>query len=185
MSGATLGRPLVSLLARSTFNQTFASHREAFDPWFPRIHLGLDPTEVRERPGLLGHARRRIFSWDRQCRNYSTSAPSNCILIFECLDEPFSYGSCNLCIGVIAIPRASCRRRRSECSVRLPVYPMNRDMSQTPETTYSNAELFKRMQDMHRSWIERLREIRQIESDFGNRLLNARNPTEVTMVCAE
>jgi len=34
-------------------------------------------------------------------------APSNCILIFECLDEAFSYGSCNLCIGVIAIPRAS------------------------------------------------------------------------------
>jgi hypothetical protein len=47
-------------------------------------------------------------------------------------------------------------------------------MSEPPETTYSNAELFKRMQDMHRSWIERLREIRQIESDFGNRLLNAK-----------
>jgi len=58
-------------------------------------------------------------------------------------------------------------------------------MSQTPETKHSNAELFERMQEMHRSWIERLREIRQIESDFGNRLLNARNPTEVTMVCAE
>jgi hypothetical protein len=58
-------------------------------------------------------------------------------------------------------------------------------MSQTPETKHSNAELFERMQDMNRSWIERLREIRQIETDFGNRLLNARNPTEVTMVCAE
>jgi hypothetical protein len=51
--------------------------------------------------------------------NFSTSAPSNCILIFECLDEPFSYGSCNLCIGVIAIPRASYRRRRSDFSVAL------------------------------------------------------------------
>jgi hypothetical protein len=61
MSGATLGRPLVSLFALSAFNQTFASHREAFDPRFLRIHLGLDPTEVRERPALLGHARRRIF----------------------------------------------------------------------------------------------------------------------------
>jgi hypothetical protein len=30
MSGATLGRPLVSLLALSAFNQPFASHREAF-----------------------------------------------------------------------------------------------------------------------------------------------------------
>ena len=58
-------------------------------------------------------------------------------------------------------------------------------MSEPPETTYSNAELFKRMQDMHRSWIERLREIRQIESDFGSRLLNAKNPMEATMVCTE
>ena len=58
-------------------------------------------------------------------------------------------------------------------------------MSQTPETKHSNAELFERMQDMHRSWIERLREIRQIESDFGNRLLNAKNPMEATMVCTE
>jgi hypothetical protein len=58
-------------------------------------------------------------------------------------------------------------------------------MSLTPKTTYSNAELFERMQDMHRSWIERLREIRQIESDFGSRLLNAKNPTEATMVCTE
>jgi hypothetical protein len=58
-------------------------------------------------------------------------------------------------------------------------------MSEPPETTYSNAELFKRMQDMHRSWIERLREIRQIESDFGNRLLNAKNPMEATIVCTE
>jgi hypothetical protein len=58
-------------------------------------------------------------------------------------------------------------------------------MSQTPETTYSTVELFERMQDMHRSWIERLREIRQMESDFGNRLLNAKNPMEATMVCTE
>jgi hypothetical protein len=132
-------------------------------PSFPRIHL---------RAAALSQL--------------LTSAPSNCILIFECLDEPFSYGSCNLCIGVIAIPRASCRWRRSECSVRLPVYPRrSRDMSQTPETTYSTVELFERMQDMHRSWIERLREIRQMESDFGNRLLNAKNPMEATMVCTE
>jgi hypothetical protein len=100
-----------------------------------------------------------FFSWDRQCRNCSTSTSSNCILIFECLDEPFSYDSCNLCIGVIALPRAGCRWRRSDCSVRLPVYPRRpRDMSQTPETKHSNAELFERMQDMNRSWIERLRD---------------------------
>jgi hypothetical protein len=45
MSGATPGRPPVSLPALLAFNRTFASHREAF---FPRIHLGLDPTEMRE-----------------------------------------------------------------------------------------------------------------------------------------
>jgi hypothetical protein len=58
-------------------------------------------------------------------------------------------------------------------------------MSQTAGTTYSNAELLERMQDMHRSWIERLREIRQIESDFGNRLLTAKDPSEAIMVCTE
>jgi hypothetical protein len=32
-------------------------------------------------------------------------------------------------------------------------------------------KLFERMRDMHRSWLERLREIRQIEAEFGTRLL--------------
>jgi hypothetical protein len=58
-------------------------------------------------------------------------------------------------------------------------------MSQKAGTIYSNAELHERMQDMHRSWIERLREIRQIESDFGNRLLTAKNPSEAILVCTE
>jgi hypothetical protein len=58
-------------------------------------------------------------------------------------------------------------------------------MSERPETTYANAELLERMRGMHRSWIERLREIRQIESDFGNRLLNAKTPSEAIMVCTE
>jgi hypothetical protein len=58
-------------------------------------------------------------------------------------------------------------------------------MSESPKTTYSNADLLERMRDMHRSWIERLRKIRQIESDFGNRLLNAKTPSEAIMVCTE
>jgi hypothetical protein len=33
-----------------------------------------------------------------------------------------------------------------------------------------NNNLFERMRDMHRSWHERLREIRQIEAEFGTRL---------------
>jgi len=42
-----------------------------------------------------------------------------------------------------------------------------------------NNNLFQRMRDMHRSWLERLREIRQIESDFGTRLLIAKSPSEL------
>jgi hypothetical protein len=45
--------------------------------------------------------------------------------------------------------------------------------------------LFERMRDMHRSWLERLREIRQIESDFGARLLIAKSPSEATAICNE
>jgi len=37
-----------------------------------------------------------------------------------------------------------------------------------------NNNLFQRLRDMHRSWLERLREIRQIESEFGTRLLTAK-----------
>jgi hypothetical protein len=58
-------------------------------------------------------------------------------------------------------------------------------MSENPETKYSNAELLERTRDMHRSWIEFLSEMRQIESDVGNRLLNAKTPSEAIMVCTE
>ncbi|WMT73896.1 hypothetical protein [Bradyrhizobium sp. Ash2021] len=58
-------------------------------------------------------------------------------------------------------------------------------MPQNVETTCLNATLFERMRDMHRSWLEGLQDIRQIESDFGSRLLNAKNPSEATTVCKE
>jgi hypothetical protein len=48
-----------------------------------------------------------------------------------------------------------------------------------------NNHLFERMREMHRSWLERLQEIRQIESDFGTRLLTAKGPSEATSVCSE
>jgi hypothetical protein len=48
-----------------------------------------------------------------------------------------------------------------------------------------NNNLFERMRDMHRSWLERLREIRQIESDFGTGLLIAKSPSEATAICNE
>jgi len=48
-----------------------------------------------------------------------------------------------------------------------------------------NNNLFERMRDMHRSWLERLRDIRQIESEFGTRLLTAKSPSEATAICNE
>jgi hypothetical protein len=48
-----------------------------------------------------------------------------------------------------------------------------------------NNNFFQRMRDMHRSWLERLREIRQIESEFGTRLLIAKSPSETTAICNE
>jgi hypothetical protein len=53
------------------------------------------------------------------------------------------------------------------------------------ETTNVNTGLFERMRDMHRSWLVKLREIRQIESEFGTRLLTARSPSEATNICNE
>jgi hypothetical protein len=48
-----------------------------------------------------------------------------------------------------------------------------------------NNNLFERMRDMHRSWLKKLREIRQIEAEFGTRLLTAKSPSEATAICSE
>jgi hypothetical protein len=48
-----------------------------------------------------------------------------------------------------------------------------------------NNKLFERMRDTHQSWLERLREIRQIEAEFGTRLLTAKNASEATAICNE
>jgi hypothetical protein len=58
-------------------------------------------------------------------------------------------------------------------------------MTAKAETTGFNDRLFERMQEMNRIWIERLREIRQIESDFGNRLLRAESSSEAATICHE
>jgi hypothetical protein len=55
----------------------------------------------------------------------------------------------------------------------------------TMETTSFNGILFERMQDMNRSWLERLRETRLLESQFGDRLLAARSHSEATAICYE
>jgi hypothetical protein len=58
-------------------------------------------------------------------------------------------------------------------------------MAMKTETTDFNNGLFERMRGMNRSWLESLREIRLIESDFGSRLLTAKSPSEATTVCNE
>jgi hypothetical protein len=65
---------------------------------------------------------------------------------------------------------------------------MAADGDTTAETTSFasfNAGLFDRMRIMSRSWIERLREVHQIEQDFGARLLAAKTPAEATIICHE
>jgi hypothetical protein len=59
------------------------------------------------------------------------------------------------------------------------------EMTEPADFIGFNNHLFERMREMHRSWLERLREIRQLESDFGTRLLTAKTPSEATAICNE
>jgi hypothetical protein len=59
------------------------------------------------------------------------------------------------------------------------------DMTKSTAATSFKADVFERVRDMHRSWLERLQEMRQMESDFGSRLLTAKSPTEAASVCSE
>jgi hypothetical protein len=65
------------------------------------------------------------------------------------------------------------------------VLPEARIMTIQTETTYFNGRLFDRMQDMNRTWLERLREIRQIEAEYGSKLLAAKTPSEAATICNE
>jgi hypothetical protein len=51
-------------------------------------------------------------------------------------------------------------------------------------TTFSSS-VFKHMDEMGQAWLERVREFRQIESDFGARLLTAKNTSEAITTCNE
>jgi hypothetical protein len=61
----------------------------------------------------------------------------------------------------------------------------NTTTAETTSFSSFNAGLFDRMRIMSRSWIERLREVRQIEQDFGERLLAAESPSHATIICHE
>jgi hypothetical protein len=51
--------------------------------------------------------------------------------------------------------------------------------------TAFNSGVLKRTDEMSQSWLERIREFRQIEQDFGSRLLTARNTSEAVTICNE
>ena len=61
----------------------------------------------------------------------------------------------------------------------------NTTTAETTSFSNFNAGLFDRMRVMSRSWIERLREVHQIEQDFGARLLAAKSPSDATIICHE
>jgi hypothetical protein len=58
-------------------------------------------------------------------------------------------------------------------------------MTAIPEATTFNDALFERIQAMNRSWLERLRDIRQIDADFGAKLLSAKTASDATIICNE
>ena len=67
---------------------------------------------------------------------------------------------------------------------RLKVYDSQTNaMSSDRETSKLRNTLFNHMQDMHRTWLERLRDIRKVESEFGSRLLGAAGPLEAMTIC--
>jgi hypothetical protein len=53
------------------------------------------------------------------------------------------------------------------------------------EETHISDNLFGRMQDMNRAWLQKLRELRQAEAEFAGRLLAAKTPSEATIICHE
>jgi len=45
--------------------------------------------------------------------------------------------------------------------------------------------LFERMRGMHRAWIERTQEIRDLELDYGSKLMAAKSPAQAASLCNE
>ena len=58
-------------------------------------------------------------------------------------------------------------------------------MSETRQLTIFNDRLLEQMRGMNRSWFETLQRIRQIESEFGARVLSAKSSAEAIDICNE
>jgi len=59
------------------------------------------------------------------------------------------------------------------------------DQGERAHTMTFNAHLFEQMRGMHRTWLEKLREIRDLELDYGSRLMAAKNPSEAINFCSK
>ena len=59
------------------------------------------------------------------------------------------------------------------------------DQGERAHTMNFNAHLFEQMRCMHRAWLEKLREIRDLELDYGSRIMAAKNPSEAVNFCSE
>jgi hypothetical protein len=55
----------------------------------------------------------------------------------------------------------------------------------TAGVTSFNTRLFERMRGMHRAWIEKAREVRRLELDYGSRLMAAQTPSHAVSLCDE
>ena len=63
---------------------------------------------------------------------------------------------------------------------------MNHSQVQTNDPSAGfNAHLFERMRGMHRAWLRNAQEIRQLELDYGAKLMSARTAPEAASFCNE
>ena len=63
---------------------------------------------------------------------------------------------------------------------------MTNDSMTSEKATFDlSNDLFTRIQDMNRAWLERLRSTRETDAEFGLRLLGANSPSEAVTICNE
>jgi hypothetical protein len=53
------------------------------------------------------------------------------------------------------------------------------------DMTGFKTRLYERMRGMHRAWIENAREIRDLELNYGSRLMTAKGPLQAASLCNE
>ena len=56
-------------------------------------------------------------------------------------------------------------------------------MGELRQSSIFNDNLLEKMRSMHRSWFDNLQMIRQIESEFGTRIIGAKSSAEAINIC--